>query len=178
MSPSSIASLGVFIALVAGLGFLLSGVPNIELMSLMTFVAGAVLGPLRGMVVGAGAMGLYSGLNPYGMAPPPTFAAQVIGAAAIGAAGGWASPGGALMRTRAAWRAPLGAAVGVALTLLYDVLTNLGTAVSMGAWRDPWPFLVGGISFGVWHIVWNGAFFGVGLPPLLGVLARRRAREW
>jgi len=178
MSSRSVASLGVFIALVAAVGFGLSGVPNIELMSLITFASGALLGPLRGAFVGGAAMAIYSGFNPYGMAPPPTFAMQVLGAAFIGAGGGVAAPGGRLVRLPAAGRAAAGVLLGVGLTLLYDLLTNLGTAWAMGAWRDPWPFVAGGISFGIWHVVWNGVFFGVGLPPLLGVVERRRARGW
>lgn len=176
MTTRSVASLGVFIALVTALGFALSGVPNVELMSLMTFVSGAVLGPRKGAVVGAVSMGLYSGFNPYGPALPPTFAMQVLGAAGIGVVGGLAVLGRWFERTPPGLRWPLGAALGLVLTLFYDALTNLGTAWSIGAYLDPWPILVGGITFAVWHIVWNGAFFGVGLPPMLAVLTRRRER--
>lgn len=177
MSSRSVASLGVLVALVAAVGFALSGVPNVELMSLMTFASGALLGALRGMFVGAAAMAIYSGFNPYGTAPPPTFMMQVLGAAAIGASGSLAGAGAPLARLRRSeWRGVAGAVAGVTLTFGYDLLTNLGTAWSMGAWRDPWPFVVAGLSFGVWHVAWNAAFFGVGLPPLLGVLERRRAR--
>ena len=69
-----------------------------------------------------------------------------------------------------------GNGIGLSLTLLYDVLTNLGTAWSLGAYRNPFPVLWGGLVFGAWHMVWNAALFAVGCPALLGVLRRREAR--
>ena len=177
MSSRTVAQLGIFVALVAALGFALAGVPNVELMTLSTFVAGALLGPAPGAIVGAGGAAIYSGFNPYGMAPPPVFAAQVLGFAGIGTAGGLFGgrllPGAGL---RAVPAMVLGGVLGLLVTLFYDVITNLGTAWVMGAMHDPWPVLVAGITFGIWHLVWNVAFFAFGLPPLLAALRRRRAR--
>ena len=61
------------------------------------------------------------------------------------------------------------------LTFLYDGLTNLGTAFSIGAGHDPWPILVGGWAFGAWHVASNTAFFATLAPPLSAALRRRRA---
>ncbi|MHC4925621.1 MAG: hypothetical protein ACYTG4_16345 [Planctomycetota bacterium] len=133
--------------------------------------AALIAAPVRGAVAGAAAMAIYSGLNPYGMAPPPTFIAQVAGAAGIGAAGGLLGrrlAGGPLRS------AGLGAAIGFALALGYDLLTNLGTAFSAGL--AVVPTLIGGIAFGVWHIVWNSVVFAVAGPPLLAALRRRQSR--
>ncbi len=174
MTSRSVASLGIFAALVAAVGFALSGVPNVELMSLMIFVAGAVLGPGHGALVGVVGMGIYSGFNPYGLAPPPTFLSQLLGAAGIGAAGGWLAHGDRL--GRGARAAAIGAGLGAVLTLAYDVVTNLGTALTMGAALDPWPIVWGGVVFSVLHIVWNTIFFAIGLPALLAVRRRREAR--
>jgi uncharacterized membrane protein len=88
MTPRTIALLGVLTAWVAALGFVLSPVPNVELMTLSTFLAGALLGVSGGALVGSLAMAIFSGLNPYGMAPPPVFVSQVIGLACVGAVGG------------------------------------------------------------------------------------------
>jgi len=175
MSSRSVASLGIFTALVAALGFALSGVPNIELMSLGTFVSGALLGPVRGAIVGAGAIAIYSSFNPYGLAPPPTFAMQVAGAALIGLAGGVVA-GRFAPESSSLARIVVGAASGLVLTFVYDVLTNLGTAWSIGAASDPWPILWGGLAFSAWHIAWNTVVFAACAPPLLAALRRRRAR--
>lgn len=173
MSSRSVATLGMLTALVAALGFLLSGVPNIELMTLATFVSGALLGSARGAAVGAAAEAIYSGFNPYGMAPPPVYVMQIAGYAAIGAAGGIL--GNAIpARLPAAARMALGAATGVLLTVGYDALTNLGTAWAAGL--DVGPTMAGGLLFGVWHAAWNAAVFAAAGPPLLAALRRRRER--
>jgi hypothetical protein len=170
-TPREVARLAVFMALVAALGFLrqiLLPIPNFELMSVSAFVAGAALGAAGGAVCAAGAMGIYSMLNPLGPAPPPVFAAQIAGLALCGAAGGWLG--------RRVVRAPIMAgAIGLGLTFIYDVLTNLGTAWVMGALRDPWPVLAAGLAFGVGHIAWNGALFAIAGPPLVGVVMRHRS---
>ena len=176
MSSRSVSSLGVFTALVAALGFALSGVPNVELMTLSTFVSGAFLGALRGAIVGGAAMSIYSAFNPYGMAPPPVFAMQVLGCAFVGLAGAALAGRIAGRPLSPVARAALGAGAGFVLTVIYDVLTNLGTAWSMGAYGDPWPVVAGGLLFAVWHVVWNTVIFAVGAPPLLAVLRRRRAQ--
>lgn len=179
MSTRSIAIVALLAALVAALGFLLAGIPNVELVSLASFASGAAAGARCGAAAGALGLALYSGLNPYGAAPPPTFVSQVLGGALLGLAGAWvaararadAGPKPAARR----WDGPilLGAA-GLILTLAYDGLTNYGTAVAIGAAADPWPVLAGGWAFGVWHTVWNVGFFATLGPPLLAALARRR----
>lgn len=176
MSTRSIAVVALLAALVAALGFLLAGIPNVELASLAAFVSGAATGSRRGAAAGGLGMALFSGLNPYGAAPPPTFLSQVAGGALIGAAGGVVAARVRAGRPRVpgGWSGPilLGAA-GFVLTWLYDGLTNFGTAVSIGAARDPWPVLAGGWAFGLWHMVWNTGFFAALGPPLVGRLARR-----
>jgi hypothetical protein len=174
MSTRSVATLGMLTALVAALGFLLSGVPNIELMTLATFVTGALLGAARGAAVGAGAMAIFSGFNPYGMAPPPVYAMQVAGFAGIGAAGGALGGRVDLLRPGAAGRIAAGGATGFLLAVAYGALTNLGTAWAAGL--DVWPTMIGGIAFGIWHAVWNAVVFAAAGPPLLAALRRRRER--
>jgi hypothetical protein len=174
LSSRTVASLGLTIAVVAALGYALATVPNVELMGLATFVAGGVLGAAAGAVIGCGAMAIFSLVNPFGIAPPPVFVMQLLGLSLFGVAGGWLSgwlrasgPG----RVRASG---LAGAAGLVLTLAYDGLTNLGVAATVGALRDPWPVLVGGLVFGVWHVAWNTVFFAVGVPPLVIGLCRRR----
>jgi hypothetical protein len=175
MSTRSAATIALLAALVAALGFLLSGVPNVELVSLATFVSGWATGARGGALAGGIGMAIYSGMNPYGAAPPPTFVAQVAGCAIVGVAGGLAAGRLALPGRRAWARALLFGGAGSVLTLAYDGLTNLGTAVSIGAIRDPWPVLVAGWAFGAWHVASNAALFaGLG-PPLVAALARRRS---
>jgi hypothetical protein len=178
MSSRSVSSLGVFTALVAALGFALSGVPNVELMTLSTFVSGALLGAIRGAIVGAGAIAIYSSFNPYGPAPPPVFVMQVLGYAFVGVVGGVvAGRAVASRRLETFTGAALGAVLGFGVTLVYDVITNLGTAWSMGVYLDPGPIVWGGLAFALWHMVWNAAFFAICAPPLLAAVRRRKVRS-
>jgi hypothetical protein len=175
MSPRFVAPVAVLAALVAALGFVvaLAGLPNVELVSLASFASGTLLGVARGAWVGAIGEAIYSGLNPYGAAPPPTYASQILGMATMGAAGG--AVGGRLAGGPA-WRgAAFAGALGFLLTLFYDGLTNLGTALSIGAGRDPWPVILGGWAFGAWHMASNTVFFAALAPPLSAALRRRQA---
>ncbi len=167
-SPRDVARLGIFVALIATLGFLrqiVLPIPNFELMSLGAFVGGRALGSVAGAAAAALAMGIYSGLNPLGPAPPPVFAAQIVGLAVFGACGG-------VLGVALARRPLLLGGVGLALTFVYDVLTNLGTAWVMGALRDPWPVLAGGLAFGAGHLAWNAGLFAIAGPPLLRAVER------
>jgi hypothetical protein len=175
LSPRSVATLAVLIALVAGLGHALAAVPNVELMGLSTFVCGALLGPWRGGFVGGGAMALYSLSSPWGIAPPAVFAGQLLGLALFGIAGGLAFrtfSATARARSPRTWLRP--AAAGFVLTVIYDLLTNLGVAWTMGTLREPLPVVGAGLAFGAWHLLWNTVLFAVGAPTLLLALRRRR----
>ncbi len=176
MPTRKITHIAVLAALVVALGYALSGIPNVELMTLAAFAAGASVGRVGGAIVGGVAMSIYSGFNPYGVAPPPVFAAQVAGLAGIGVAGGWmAAAVFRPRRPRTGAALVVGGVLGGGLALLYDILTNLGTAWAMGAMRDPWPVVAGGIAFGVGHLAWNALVFAIVLPPLLAALRRREA---
>lgn len=174
MSSRSVAAVGMFAALVAALGFLLSGVPNVEFMTLGTFVSGALLGPVRGAAVGAVAMAIYSSFNPYGagLAFPLIFAMQVSATAGIGAVGGVLDRISRTAGLGIAGSVAAGGVVGLALTLVYFLLTNLGVAWSTG--MDVGAVLAGGLTFGIWHMVSNAVLFAVAGPPLLAALRRRR----
>jgi hypothetical protein len=145
-------------------------IPNLELVTLVAFAAGVLLGIRDGAGVAAITMLLYSLLNPYGAAHPLVTSAQVLGEALVGATGG-ASAGFA--RSPVAMRAVLLGTTGALLTLVYDVVTNVASGIIFGQMRVT---LLGGIPFALWHIATNTALFaGLG-PALVAVLARYRPR--
>ena len=111
-------------AATVAVGIALAGVPNGELMTLMTFIAGYLLGPGRGAVVGGAAIALHSLFNPLGVALPPLFVAQIFSFVLIGLCGGWLGPRiGAMPRAVSLLVCGL---AGATLTLIYDMLTNVG----------------------------------------------------
>lgn len=166
----------LLVALAAAVGYALAGVPNVELVTVIVFVSGFLLGPKLGAAVGAASWAIHSLFNPMGVALPPVLAAQVAGGAVIGAVGGVLGP--RLLVVPAAWAAALAAgAAGLLLTLVYQVLVNVAAFYSFVDDRATdalWKFVLAGLAFTAMHLVWNTAAFLVILRPLLSVLDRYR----
>lgn len=167
----TVAATAIFAALAVALGYLLAPVPNVELVTLTVFAGGIALGRLRGALVGAAAMAIYSGFSPNGsgLAIPPLYAAQVLAMALAGLAGGvsvgfWTS---AVDLPR--WRVALaGGAAGLLLTALYQCLVIAGLAVAMPQFNQGlMAALAANAFFSVIHLVSNTVIFSVLGPTLL-----------
>jgi hypothetical protein len=147
-------------------------IPNLELITLTSFLAGMVLGMRDGALVGGSCILLYSLLNPYGPAHPLVTASQVLGEAIAGAAGGMVARARLDQRPRWAAAALLGLAA-LLLTAFYDLITNVATGLVFGQLRF---WLVAGVPFALWHIGWNVALFVAIGTALVGVIPRYAAR--
>lgn|GEM_PF-1490763 len=158
--------LGLFTGTAAGTGFLLAGVPNLELMSLIVAVCGAVLGRRAGMVCGVLAASVYSLGSPYGPPMPQILAGQAAGMAWAGFLGG--SVGPAAGRLFACGRrirgAVLGAACGLVGTLGFEILTNLAIITAFDL--EPKVVLAGAVPFTLIHTGTNTVIFAAFLPLL------------
>ncbi|UCH82907.1 MAG: hypothetical protein JSW50_10570 [Candidatus Latescibacterota bacterium] len=166
----------MLVAVAVSLGYLLTGVPNIELMTITIFISGFLLGPGYGAVVGAVAALIYSLFNPFGAAMPPLLAAQVIGFAVIGICGGIMGPAVARMN-RGVINVAAAGLLGFFLTLFYDLLTNIGAFFVMTGTKELSglvKFVAAGIMFMGLHLIWNTGLFAVILKPMLNVLSRHR----
>jgi len=112
----------LFTSLAVVLGYLMAAVPNIELITLTVFLSGMFVGSYCGAVTGALSITIFSLFNPYGAPLPPLLAAQIIGLALAGAAGG-------AMRGMIARKGMMIAAIsGLTVTMIYDILTTLASA--------------------------------------------------
>jgi len=164
----------LFAAVSVALGRLLAEIPNVELMTLTVFMAGACCGARLGGAVGALSILLHSLLNPLGPAPAPLLAAQTAGFIMVGSLGGIAGP---RIKPNGAWGVVVSAAAGFSLTLAYDVLTTLATAfIALGSPRfveGLRGFFVAGVLFVAWHVGINTIVFGLAVLPLL-----RAVRAW
>lgn len=131
-------------------------VPNVEWVSTLCLASGLVLGTGAGIRVAAAGELLYSLTSPYGLAPPLVLAAQVLGMAPAGLAGG-------LLRTRAHpfWVFGVTALV---TTLWFDLCTNLATVLSLGLPLGP--SLAAAAPFAAVHQGSNVVLFAA-LGPLL-----------
>jgi hypothetical protein len=174
-----ISRIGVFSALAFGINAPLLVVPNVELFSLALFLSGVFLGIVEGMAVALVAGIIFILFNPNG---PQTILlvglAQLLGFFLFGFLGGVLRL--FVLRNGGAYKLTLTLIlIGALLTLWYDLSTNLVFAVLFGPF---WPTLVGGLSFGLIHIVSNAIIFGVSslmigkvwkrieyyMPPLAG----------
>jgi uncharacterized membrane protein len=147
-------------------------IPNFEVLTLVVFCSGILLGARDGMLVGAVTMLIYSLLNPYGAVHPLVTAAQVAGQVVAGLSGAWFARAG-LPARGAGLRAATLAIAAVLVTAIYDVLTNLATGILFGQVRVT---LIGGIPFALWHTVTNVGLFVLVGTPLVGVFWHYRSR--
>jgi hypothetical protein len=157
-------------------GYVLAGVPNVELMTITIFISGYLLGIRFGFIIGAASSAVHALLNPLGASLPPLLLAQCVGFALIGVSGGLFGP--FIQRYPIRLTATLVAGLlGFTLTLLYDVLTNIAAyyiAMGGGPASGLVGFVIGGIVFMGMHIVWNTGLFFFVLKPVLTVLDRYR----
>jgi hypothetical protein len=147
-------------------------IPNFEVLTLVVFCAGVLLGARDGALVGAASELVYSLLNPYGAVHPLITAAQVVGITAAGIVGGLAARA-AIASFAPAARAATLALLALGLTAFFDLLTNLAVGILYGQIGKT---LIGGIPFSLIHIGTNILLFALIGTPLVGVFARYRLR--
>jgi len=163
--------LGLFAGTGIGLGYMLSALPGLELMSTNAALAGAALGPLGGAAVGMVALVVYSLGSPFGPPVPLMLIAQALGMGLAGLAGGVVGP--AVVRRGVGPGALLGAGVaGALVALTIDLLTNLAVAVQFA--MPMTVVLAGGAAIAALHAGTVAVAWALLLPLLSGRLARLR----
>lgn len=176
MTPSEMSSRRLSYAalmVAAGLtGVYAEQIPNFEVLTLVVFCSGVLLGARDGAWVGAVSELVYSLLNPYGIAHPLVTLAQVTGLALAGVAGGVAVSLG-IPSWKPALRAAALAVAALVVTLFFDLVTNLAGGVVYGQMKLT---LIGGIPFSLIHIGTNVALFVAIGTPLASVFAHYRSR--
>ena len=90
-SPLLLTRIAMFVAVGIVLGLTLSAIPNVELVTAVCFVAGFLLGPSAGVLVGGLTEALFAGFHPMGSSFGVLLASQVVGMALAGALGGLAA---------------------------------------------------------------------------------------
>ena len=177
MNTQRLALLSVLAAVCLGLQ-LLPRPMNLEFTSLISFVTGMAFGSLLGAMLGALVMFINGFLSPYGFAGV-VLPFQIVGIVLVGVAGGlyarittykWSA--GNFMETMV---------LGASLTFIYDVVTNVGTAVYLAS---SMPFsealitaLVMGAIPSAMHIVWNAVLFAAVTVPLVNAMQKTLVRR-
>lgn len=171
-SPLLLSRIAMFVAIGIVSGLALSGVPNVELVTAVCFVAGFMLGTSAGLLTGALTELLFAGFHPMGSSAGPLLAAQVIGMALAGVAGA------AAWKIVGARRSGRGfiitvTALGVAVTFVFDLLTNLAFSVVAGfSVSQMMVPLVAAAPFAAVHLLSNALVFILVVVPLLPRLER------
>lgn len=173
MDLNKLVRASIFTALAIGLGFSLIMVPNIELITVIIFLAGLTLGIGWGVLVGGTAELIFSVLNPFGsgLVFPPLLLAQVLSMMIVGLAGGLMRP--LFFKREFSAKNIAGLAItGFILTFIFDSLTTLSYPISVGF---DLPQTVGiyisGIGFTILHQVSNAIVFAIGVPRVVKHLA-------
>ncbi|MEE9553330.1 MAG: hypothetical protein V3W18_03440 [candidate division Zixibacteria bacterium] len=165
LNLSSIARVAVFAAFAFGVNAPFWAIPNVETFSLALFLTGLFLGISSGVGAAFIAGTIFIFFNPNG--PQPVI---LVGIAQIFGFMLFAFSGGALRKivlkeSKPARLAVILAFSGLILTFWYDLSTNLVFALMFGPF---WPTLIGGLTFGIIHLVSNTILFG-----LSGLIVKR-----
>jgi uncharacterized membrane protein len=164
-----IARAGTFTALSVALGYLLVFIPNVELISASIFASGWLFGSSVGLTVGALSFAIFSFFNPLGASLPPLLLAQIVGGMLLGATGGFLKSflSGVPLIAKGI---VLGIGGGL-LTLVYDVITNIGGFIAFTTEKTFLAYLAAGIAFSLLHIFSNTLIFALLLFPVLNRVA-------
>jgi len=169
MELNKLVRASIFTALAIGLGFSLIMVPNIELITVIVFIAGMTLGVRWGVLVGGTAEFIFSILNPFGsgLVFPPLLLSQVISMILIGAFGG-------IFRSvffhkeYSKKRIASLAITGFLLTFIFDSLTTLSYPISVGFdFPQTFGIYLSGIGFTLLHQVSNAIIFPIVVPKVV-----------
>ena len=162
--------MGILVALGVGIGYVFISIPNVELVSAVIFISGWIMGIEEGIVIGCLTEAIYSAFNPYGIAAPPLFIAQVISMGFTGFLGGWT---GKRKHPRALLRHITMGMAGFISTLVFAVLTTLSFVLFI---EPSMTTLIGsflyGMGFYLIHIASNTLIFLVLVPVVIDHLAK------
>ncbi len=171
MDVQKLALLSVLAALC--LGIQLTPRPmNLEFTSLIIFVTGMMFGSIAGGLLGALVMLANGFLSPYGFAGV-VMPFQIAGIGLIGVTGGlYARMENGRLSAEGFGEAAI---LGAFLTFVYDVVTNVGTAVFLMLSGLSFPYalataLISGAIPSIIHVAWNTALFGSITVPLVSAM--------
>lgn len=160
---------GGLVAAAFAVKYTLIGIPNVEPLTLAFFAVGYGYGPLWGAFVGVIGEGMFAAINPMGAPIAPVWVAQIIGMAIAGLLGGLVGRIGRGRGDGRRWHLVLCVSTGVLATIVFDLITNLAMAWSIGPF---WPVMAASIPFAGIHVLSNALLFSLIFPILQRWLTR------
>lgn len=173
-----VALMGIFTALAVVLGFALVFIPNVELFTLMIFLAGFIMGKRDGAIVGIMSSFIFVFFNPYGVSPIPLFAYQLAHYSLVGLLGGvmcdFLSKKKFFKPEEDLYVYPMiiiFAISGAVITFTYDIISTLiGALIFYGSIESFWPNYIIGLPFTTIHLIGNTLGFIFILPVLIQLI--------
>ncbi|MBD3297371.1 MAG: ECF transporter S component [candidate division Zixibacteria bacterium] len=154
---------GGLVAAAFALKYPLVGIPNVEPLTLAFFAVGYAYGIPWGAFVGAAGEALYATINPFGPPIVPVWAAQIVSMMIVGMVGGWIGRLDSRRRWSNKTTVTIIVGAGIGVTIIFDLLTNLALAVSIGPF---WPVMLAAVPFAGIHIASNALLFLTVFPIL------------
>jgi hypothetical protein len=166
-SPLLLTRIAAFVAVGIALGLALVAVPNVELVTGVSFMSGFLLGARAGVLTGGLIEALFAGCHPMGSSLGLLLVAQVAGMASAGFWGAVAAQATGTNRRGLRYAATIVVAGAVA-TVIFDVLTNLAFPFMAGfSLSQTLVTLVAGIPFAAIHLFSNLLVFSLIVRPLI-----------
>lgn len=175
-----IAITSIFTALAIVLGFMLVYLPNIELITLMIFLSGFIVGKIEGVLVGGLSSFIFCFFNPMGTSTFPLLIVQLIYYSSVGLIGALTKD---LLKNRSFFKPmedlyvyPVLIIFGIiaaSLTIIYSIFAELAGYISIAGAGVPFStyFLIG-IPYTIIHVIGNLLGFVIILPGLIQLLCR------
>lgn len=177
-SSFRIALTGILIALSIVLGYMLIYLPNIELITVMIFLSGFILGKKEGLIVGAFSSFIFCFLNPMGSSQLPLLTVQVVYYSLVGIVGAFTCD---LLEKKSFFNSRddlyvyqvivIYGLIGGALTTLYSIFAELAGYITISAPGVPFSaYFMIGIPWTILHIIGNVLGFVFILPGLVQIV--------
>jgi len=173
-----IALISMFSALVIVFGYMLAYLPNIEVVCLMVFLSGFILGKKDGIIVGLMSSFIFCFFNPLGVSPLPLLSFQLSFYAFDGFIGAKSSE---FLKRKEFFQPkddlyilPIMAFLGVigaVLTFIFDILSTIVIALTDFGTLDVFIlYYITGIPFTTVHLIGNTLGYVFILPGLIHLI--------
>ncbi|MCK5125969.1 MAG: ECF transporter S component [candidate division Zixibacteria bacterium] len=173
MSHSQVtARVALFVALAYVLAYATAFIPNVSLIFIVFFSAGALYGLRVGLMVGGIGEFLWTVFNPFGMAPVTTTISQ-IAAMMIVASLGAIIYKSKIMNSFSVKGVILFSVFGLLSGFVFQLILN---GVDAWLYGPFWEYLMAGLGFAVISIVSNAVIFPVFYPVIVKLAQKEYAR--
>ncbi len=172
MNSKKLALIAILAAVSIGTNYAMMPIYNVKFMDLIVFVGGFCFGPLAGASIGVISWAVYGTLNPYGFSLV-IWLSTMFSESIYGVAGGILRKNLNLNQLDVSRRDRVNIGLffgmlGMFLTLLYDIITNVVFGFVSG-WNVLFALIMG-FMFGLIHMISNAFFFGLGCRPAINAI--------